>query len=66
MNGRLVSLLDHLHEYVPSATVFLASMIGFPSQASCADGWNQGLSSYVQQYRSKGMKIVYTPMQECL
>ena len=36
----------------------------FPGKAACADAFNKELPSYVATYKSRGMKIWYTPMQE--
>ena len=64
MNSRLVSLLNHINASVPKANVFLASIIGFPGKAECADAFNKGLPAYVAQFKNRGMKIYYVPMQE--
>jgi len=49
---------------VPKAKVFIASMIGFPAKALCADTFNKALPVIVAGYKTAGMDIVYTPMQE--
>ena len=64
LNTRLWSLLNHTFAKAPGSQVFLASMIGFPGEAECADTFNHMLPDTVAAYRARGMKLTYTPMQE--
>lgn len=62
--SRANSLLTHLLERVPKARIYVASMIGFPGKADCADTFNAALPGMVDSYKAKGMQAVYVPMQE--
>lgn len=64
LNARLQSLLNHTLERMPSAHVFLASMISLPRKPACADEFNKGLPAQLATFAARGMKVVYTPMQE--
>eukprot|EP00041_Stephanoeca_diplocostata_P009625 m.149534 g.149534 ORF g.149534 m.149534 type:complete len:262 (-) comp17820_c0_seq1:361-1146(-) len=64
LEARAISLLNHILAAVPTAKTFIASMIGFPAKAACADTFNAKLPSIVDTFKQRGMKIVYTPMQE--
>jgi lysophospholipase L1-like esterase len=58
------SLLAHLFAKAPKATVYMASMIGFPGKPVCSEAFNQLVPGIVAAHKAKGMKILYTPMEE--
>ena len=62
-------LLTNIYSLVPTATVFLASIIwdpgiGKPSVANCTTSFNANLPGIVESFRESGMKINYVPMYE--
>jgi len=57
-------LLTHLYAKAPNATVYMASMIGFPHCPVCSNAFNALVPSIVAQHKALGMKIYYSPMAE--
>ena len=64
MHQRLQALLTHLFNAAPTATVFLASLIGFPRKAACVSAYNAALPAIVAERQRAGMKIVFTRVHE--
>ena len=54
----------HLFNAAPTATVFLASLIGFPRKAACVSAYNAALPAIVAERQRAGMKIVFTRVHE--
>jgi lysophospholipase L1-like esterase len=57
-------LLTHLFTAAPKANVFMASMIGFPSEPVCSAAFDALVPPMAAAYKAKGMKITYVPMAE--
>eukprot|EP01052_Picozoa_sp_SAG31_P009117 SAG31_NODE_473_length_15222_cov_4.788005_2_plen_248_part_00 len=54
------TLLRHVFEKAPNATVYMASMIGFPLEQNCTSSFNALVPGIVAAHKAKGMKILYT------
>ncbi len=57
-------LLEHIFAKAPKATVYMASMIAFPHVPVCSEQFNALVPGIVATHKAKGMKILYTPMEE--
>jgi len=67
--NRMNHLLANINSSVPTASVFLSSIIndpgiGKPSVANCTATFNANLPGIVRTFQAQGMKIAYVPMME--
>ena len=58
------SLLRHVFQRAPNATVYMASMIAFPAVPVCSTQFNSLVPGLVASHKANGMNVHYTPMDE--
>jgi len=57
-------LLAELYKLAPKARVFIASVIHFPKEHGCVEGYNALLPKIVADHRALGMQVSYVPLSE--
>lgn len=58
------ALLAAIYERAPRARVFMASVIHYPRERSCVEGFNALLPGVVASHAALGMQAVYVPLAE--
>lgn len=58
------ALLAALYARAPAARVFMASVIHYPRERSCVEGFNALLPGVAAAHRARGMQVAYVPLAE--
>ena len=57
-------LLKELFARAPRARVFMSSVIHYPREHQCIDGFNALLPEIIVKHQKRGMRVTYVPLAE--